>query len=72
MSIDQISGYKPVRHRGCGGQIAWVKDEVQPSDRMIASDALYLDGSNILPHSPIDIVCQQCGHRIISPTAFKI
>lgn len=54
------AGYKPVTHRGCGGQLAWALDTVVPHTPIRATDILDVNGHPVDPMGKIG-ACPKCG-----------
>jgi len=55
-----MEGYKPLFHKACDNQVAWIKREVLPSMRARSADVLLMDGTQPEPYHKI-FDCPHCG-----------
>lgn len=60
-----MKGYKPIRHRACDTQLAWVKDKVTNGMRMLREDIKDMSGSKLLPLAKISsFYCDRCRYNV--------
>lgn len=57
-----MKGFKPIYHKSCGRQLAWVTEDTAPGMLFKSSDIRYLDGSQFYASDPL--CCQCCNNRV--------
>lgn len=61
-----MEGYKPIRHRACQTQLAWVKDSVTNNMRMVQEDIRDMSGTDLLPLAKQAFYCDRCRYNVKS------
>ena len=69
--MSALDDYKPIRHRACGTQLAWLKEYVTFGMRMLSEDICTLDGETLTPLAKQVFYCDRCRYNV-KPREWRI